>query len=106
VRDAVAAPWSVVFEVAGLASHRLGARVVAGFAESVASGELSVVDVEVHDMARAAALVRDYADTRLGLVDATVVAVAERLGVRTVASFDWRHLGVVRPVHGSLTLVP
>ena len=72
----------------------------------MASGELPVVEVEMRDMARAASVVRDYADTRLGLVDATLIAVAERLGVRTIASFDWRHLGIVRPSHGPLTLVP
>jgi hypothetical protein len=104
--EAVAAPASVVFELAGLVSRRLDARAVARFAESVASGELRMVDTLRADMQRAGALVVEYASLRLGLVDATIVAVAERLGVRTLASFDWRHFGVVRPRHGPLTLVP
>jgi predicted nucleic acid-binding protein len=65
-----------------------------------------MVETQRVDIERAGVLVQDYADLRLGLVDATLVAVAERLGVRTVATFDWRHLGVVRPRHGRLTLVP
>jgi predicted nucleic acid-binding protein len=35
----------------------------------------------------------------LGGVDASVVAVAERLGIRTVATLDRRHFTVVRPRH-------
>jgi len=35
----------------------------------------------------------------LGFVDATIVAVAERLKVRTLATTDRRHFGAVRPAH-------
>jgi len=105
-RERIAVPSPVVYEVGRLAGRRLGSRVVARFARFMASGEFDVVDPRSADLVRAAALVDEYADLRLGLVDATLVAVAERLGVRTVATFDWRHFGVVRPRHGPLTLVP
>jgi predicted nucleic acid-binding protein len=40
-------------------------------------------------------------------VDATVVAVAERLRVRVLATTDRRHFGAVRPAHAdAFTLVP
>jgi hypothetical protein len=43
----------------------------------------------------------------LGTVDASVVALAERLAASTIATFDHRHFGVVRPRHiPSFTLVP
>ena len=35
----------------------------------------------------------------LGTVDATVIALAERLGVTSVATLDRRHFGVVKPAH-------
>jgi predicted nucleic acid-binding protein len=48
-----------------------------------------------------------YADLPLGVVDAAVVATAERLGVTEVATLDRRHFTVVRPRHTpTLTLLP
>jgi predicted nucleic acid-binding protein len=46
--------------------------------------------------ARAAELVRKYADLPLGAVDASVIAVAERLGDFEVATTDRRHFHAVR----------
>jgi predicted nucleic acid-binding protein len=46
-----------------------------------------------------AELVERYADLGLGGVDASVVAVAERLGETEVATLDRRHFGVIKPRH-------
>jgi uncharacterized protein len=46
-----------------------------------------------------AELVRKYSDLPPGAVDASVVAIAERLGVHDIATLDRRHFGVVRPRH-------
>ncbi len=54
-----------------------------------------------------AEFVRRYADFPLGVVDAAVITLAERLGVRQVATLDRRHFSVVRPRHiEAFTLVP
>lgn len=44
-------------------------------------------------------LIDTYHDLGLGLVDASVVAVAERLGITQIATLDHRHFRVVRPRH-------
>lgn len=41
-----------------------------------------------------------YADTGLGLADASLVALAERLGTTDIATLDERHFRVVRPLTG------
>ena len=46
-----------------------------------------------------AELVERYIDLPLGLVDAAVIAIAERLGLREVATVDHRHFRIVRPRH-------
>jgi len=52
-------------------------------------------------------LVRGYADLGLGLVDASVIAIAERLEQDTIATLDRRHFSVVQPAHmPAFTLVP
>ena len=38
-------------------------------------------------------------DLRIGIVDATVIALAERLGEDKVATLDRRHFATVRPAH-------
>ena len=48
---------------------------------------------------RMAELVETYGDFPLGLVDASVIAVAERLNADAVATLDHRHFSVVRPRH-------
>jgi len=78
---------------------RLGPRAEAAFVASIATGELDVVELTSADWARSAALIAIYADLRLGLVDASVVAVAERLGLTTIATMNHRDFAVVRPTH-------
>ncbi len=41
-----------------------------------------------------------YADTGLGLADASLVALAERLGTIDIATLDARHFRAVRPLAG------
>ncbi len=105
--EALLVPSLVVTEVCYLLEREAGPRVEAGFLESVAEGDFTVVDLEPADYVRAAELVLTYADLPLGAVDASVVAIAERLGIAEVATLDRRHFHVVRPRHvGALTLLP
>jgi predicted nucleic acid-binding protein len=43
--------------------------------------------------------VEQYADFPLGAADASVVALAERLGTDLIVTLDHRHFGAVRPRH-------
>lgn len=55
------------------------------------------------------ALQSDWAtlDLSLGVVDASVIALAERHGVDTMATLDHRHFGTVKPGHlDGVQLVP
>ncbi|MDT3399714.1 PIN domain-containing protein [Streptomyces sp. B1866] len=81
--------------------------VEAAFLTEVARGTFELVHLTPGDLTRMAELVLRYADFPLGGVDASVVAVAERLGVDRVATVDRRHFGVVKPVHvPAFTLLP
>jgi len=51
------------------------------------------------DWERVAELVDTYADLHLGGVDASLIALAERLDLREIATLDRRHFTVVRPRH-------
>nr|WP_232839795.1 MULTISPECIES: PIN domain-containing protein [Nocardia] len=68
---------------------------------------MELVELTRTDLQRMAELVRKYADFPLRAVDAAVLAVAERLGVREVATLDLRHFSAVRTCHSTpLRLLP
>jgi predicted nucleic acid-binding protein len=50
--------------------------------------------------ARVVNVAERYADTGLGLADASLVALAERIGTVEIATLDERHFRAVRPLGG------
>ncbi|MGW0808427.1 type II toxin-antitoxin system VapC family toxin [Nonomuraea sp. NPDC002799] len=99
-------PSTVVSEVCQLVERRQGSKAEAAFLQSFGSG-LALVDLVSEDLACMGRLVETYASLPLGAVDASVVAIAERLDITEVATLDRRHFTVVRPAHvSSLTLLP
>jgi predicted nucleic acid-binding protein len=92
-------PALVLTEVAYLLETRLGAYAELRFVEDLAAGTFVVDAPAPADWVRIAELVARYRDARLGMVDASVVAAAERLGIVRVATLDRRHFGIVRPSH-------
>jgi predicted nucleic acid-binding protein len=100
-------PATVVAEVGYLLGREAGPKVESLFLDSLATGDFTLVDVTVTDSARMAELVHRYGDLPLGTTDASVVAVAERLGITEIATLDRRHFSVVRPRHvGAFTVLP
>jgi predicted nucleic acid-binding protein len=95
----VVIPVSVLPEVSYLLQTRIGPEAEQAFIRAVAEDEFITEPLEPEDILRAAELMREYADLPLGFVDATVVAIAERLDVRTILTTDRRHFGVLRPQH-------
>jgi uncharacterized protein len=105
--EQLAVPSLVVTEACYLIAREAGAKVETEFVRSLAAGDFSLIEVGPTDLARAAELMDQYADLPLGVVDAAVIATAERLGVTEVATLDRRHFTVVRPRHTpTLTLLP
>jgi predicted nucleic acid-binding protein len=104
----LAVPAPVLTEVCYFLDKRgRGVGAEARFLEALAAGELDLVPTVSSDLARMAELVRKYAGLPLGAVDASVIAIAERLGVTQVATLDRRDFSVVRPRHaGGFRIVP
>ena len=88
-----------------LLRERLGARAERAFVASLAAGELAVEHLTHHDWRRTERLMETCG--QLGLVDASVVAIAERLKLHEIATTDRRDFSVVRPSHVErFTLIP
>ena len=100
-------PALVVSEASYLIERHVGAHAERALANAFRMGELVVEPVEPSDWNRISELVDTYADLPLGIVDASIVALAERLNVTTLATLDRKHFTVVRPKHcDAFELVP
>lgn len=98
-------PWAILPEVDYLLLSHVGADVELAFVNDVANGGYAVEWGDETDLERARELCERYRALRLGLVDAVVVAVAERLHADAVATLDLRHLGSIA-IAGTPRLLP
>jgi uncharacterized protein len=71
------------------------------FMDDLARGAFTYAAPSVDQLARAMEIDRRYDDLGLGLVDASVVVLAEDLGIRRLATRDVRHFAAVRLLDGS-----
>jgi predicted nucleic acid-binding protein len=100
-------PALVLTEVSYLLGDRIGPHAELVFARALAAGELTVEPVLDSDWERIEELMAQYLGLPLGMADASVVALAERLGLDTIATLDHRHFATVKPKHvGGFTLLP
>jgi predicted nucleic acid-binding protein len=100
-------PPTVLTEVCYWLNEHGGPDLEAAFLDSVVDGTFQLVDLTAEDVERMAELVRQFASFPLGGTDASVVAIAERLGAREIATLDRRHFPSLTPkVGGHFTLLP
>jgi uncharacterized protein len=76
------------------------------FVEAIRDGVFHQEELDRPDLDRVVEIMRQFQDLPLGLADASIIAVAERLKIREIASID-SHFRAVRP-HGIdfFTLLP
>ncbi|HSV65791.1 MAG TPA: PIN domain-containing protein [Mycobacteriales bacterium] len=98
--DLLVTPY-VVTEARYLVGKYVGPAAETNLVESLAAGDLTQVDIGPADLDRMTQLMRRYQDVPLGVADASVIAVAERLGLTEVASLDHRHFDAITPSHTS-----
>lgn len=98
-RDEFVIPVSVLPEAAYLLAAHLGAEAEQKLVQSVVNGEMTVEELTIQDLRRTLELLRRYEDARIGFVDATVVAIAERLKIQRILTTDRRDFSLVRPRH-------
>jgi uncharacterized protein len=100
-------PQTVLVEVAYLLGRDAGIRTAVAFLEGLSASRFSLIPLVEQDIARIAAILKQYEDSRVDFVDASVMAVAERLGIKTVLTLDQRDFRLFRPQHcQSFVLLP
>lgn len=96
-------PVSMLGELGYMLERRAPYGALAAFLKDVEDGAYRL-DCGEQDFPRISAYVARYADLPLGLVDAAVIACAERNGGR-ILTLDLRHFGVVAR-EGSIVIFP
>ena len=98
-------PWAILAEVDYLVGAHVGTKAHEAWLDDLASGAFQVEWGTEADLTRAREIARRHRALRIGLVDAVVMAVAERLQVKAVATLDLRHFGAVA-IKGAPRLLP
>jgi predicted nucleic acid-binding protein len=98
-------PWAILPEVDYLLATRVGQAAQSAFIADLAEEAYSVEWGDPSDLERVRELSELYGSLRPGLVDCSVIAVAERLAAEAVATLDLRHFGVVE-IRGRPRLLP
>ena len=97
--DDLATTPLVVAEVDHLIAARGGRAALSALRADLAAGAY-LVEWWSGAIASAVAIAERYADSGVGLVDASLVALAERLQTVSIATLDERHFRAVRPLAG------
>jgi uncharacterized protein len=88
--------WPVLSEVC----HLLPEHMVANFVRWVGRGGITVIDVLASAIAALAERMDKYADLSMNLADASLIWLAESLGVMDILTIDRRDFGIYRTLRG------
>jgi uncharacterized protein len=100
-------PALVLAELDYWCAERLNPGVWLAFLDDLLAGAYRVEAPSGVDYARCRSLQEQYADLSVGVVDASVLALVERLGEEKLATLDHRHFSLMRPAHlDALALLP
>jgi predicted nucleic acid-binding protein len=86
-------------EVAFLFARSGGVPAVVNFLKELHESRFALECLQQTDLERARQVMARYPEARLDFVDCAIVALAERLNVTRVCTFDRRDFGIVRPSH-------
>jgi len=97
--DTFILPVTVLPEICYLLDSRLGHATMRQFVNRVQAGPMLIESLDKSDLPRVLEILNQYADARVDFVDATIVALSERLNVARILTFDRTHFSLFRPKH-------
>lgn len=92
-------PAPVLPEMFYLLVARVNYQTAVGMYRRVRIGSFQIEPLTSADMARMEAIMLQYADNQFDYVDAAIMALAERLDIEDVYTFDQRDFRAFRPAH-------
>ena len=99
ITETLVVPVTVVPEVCYLLNTHLGQESERKLIASIIHGELRIEGLTNEDFRRSFQLLETYSDMNIGFVDASLVAMAERLKIHRLLTTDRKHFSIIRPRH-------
>lgn len=92
-------PDVVLGETLYLLKDRLGIPAVLKCLDGIVAAKIPLEPITVIDLIRIREITSTYADAQLDFVDCCIMALAERLHITKILTFDYRDFGIFRPKH-------
>ena len=92
-------PTITLPELAFLASRIGGNAAAAKAMRAIRSSKITMINLALEDYDRASAILEQYQESRIDFVDACLMAIAERLNITRVLTYDRRDSSLFRPAH-------
>ncbi|AMA10665.1 type II toxin-antitoxin system VapC family toxin [Picosynechococcus sp. PCC 73109] len=89
-------PATILPEVDYLATKYLGEKVSRVFLEDLQDGYFTYLPATLDDITNATKIMTQYKDFPLGLVDASLVVLAERYQITRILTLDRRHFNTIK----------
>lgn len=106
-RDPLVVSPYVVAELDYLIATRHGVEAELTALEELAGGAWILADLDTDDLEIARSVIDRYRDQHIGIADASLVVLADRLSTRRILTLDRRHFEVIRPIRGGrFSLLP
>lgn len=100
-------PQTALVEIAYLVGRDSGIETVVKFLQGIPQSRFFIISLIDLDIERTAQILSTYKDSYVDFVDASVMAIAERLNIQTILTLDQRDFRLFRPVHcSSFTILP
>ena len=88
---------TVVPEVCYLINKYLGQKAEVVLLNAIVNREFVVEHPDARDIQRCIEIIQTYSNVNLGYVDASIVAISERLGISNILTADRRHFSIIKP---------
>lgn len=98
-RELLVIPVTVLPECCYLLRKFLGFGAEQSVVESVSRGEMRLENLSRADMIRVGEVLFQYGSSGVDFVDASIVAIAERLAITRLLTVDRMHFTMIRPRH-------
>jgi predicted nucleic acid-binding protein len=92
-------PQVVLTEVIHILKRETGIQGAVQFLDEFSNSRPFLQEITVTDLRRVREIMQQYADVRIDFVDSCILALAERLKITQVCTFDRRDFSILKPKH-------
>jgi predicted nucleic acid-binding protein len=99
LKEVLVLPTTVLPEVCHLFTSRLGYPTTKKVLTELVNSNVIIEGINKTDLKKVAEILTQYADSELDFVDATIVAIAERMNITKILTLDQHIFSIINPQH-------